>query len=75
VALKLEPELRRRFARHFGGVNVGFLDGHAEWIDSEEIIANAPTTSNPNRGRLRGLVPGTTTSDAWDSTSGIPPLY
>ena len=75
VDLKLKPELRRRFARHFGGVNIGFLDGHARWFDSEEIIAEAPTTSNPNRGRLRGFEPATTTSDAWDASSGIPPLY
>ena len=75
VELKLKPELRRRFARHFGGVNIGFLDGHAKWFDSQVIIAEAPTTSNPNRGHLRGFEPGTTTSDAWDGSSGIPPLY
>lgn len=53
VELKLKPELRRRFARHFGGVNIGFLDGHAAWFDAEAIIAEAPTTSNPARGRSR----------------------
>jgi len=24
---------------HLGGVNVGFLDGHATWLNSEKLIA------------------------------------
>jgi prepilin-type N-terminal cleavage/methylation domain-containing protein/prepilin-type processing-associated H-X9-DG protein len=34
-----EPDLKRASARHMGGNNVGFLDGHASWINSERIIA------------------------------------
>jgi prepilin-type N-terminal cleavage/methylation domain-containing protein/prepilin-type processing-associated H-X9-DG protein len=33
-----DPNLRKRFARHLGGVNLGFLDGHASWINSEALI-------------------------------------
>jgi prepilin-type processing-associated H-X9-DG protein len=33
-----DPGLRKPYARHFGGVNCGFLDGHAQWINSEELI-------------------------------------
>jgi prepilin-type N-terminal cleavage/methylation domain-containing protein/prepilin-type processing-associated H-X9-DG protein len=29
---------RKQFARHMGGINVGFLDGHAKWYNSEAII-------------------------------------
>jgi prepilin-type N-terminal cleavage/methylation domain-containing protein/prepilin-type processing-associated H-X9-DG protein len=32
------PDLRKPYARHLGGVNLGFLDGHASWINSEALI-------------------------------------
>jgi prepilin-type N-terminal cleavage/methylation domain-containing protein/prepilin-type processing-associated H-X9-DG protein len=32
------PELRKPYARHLGGVNLGFLDGHARWWASEGIL-------------------------------------
>ncbi len=32
------PELRKPSARHLGGVNVGWLDGHASWLHSERLI-------------------------------------
>jgi len=35
------PDLRRPYARHLGGVNLGFLDGHATWISSERLIQAA----------------------------------
>ena len=75
AAMKTNPELRKPYARHFGGVNIGFLDGHARWMHSEEVIAESPSQGNPNRGHLRGYGPWGPTSDAWDPTSGIPPLY
>jgi len=31
-------ELVKQFARHLGGVNIGFLDGHAQWINSRRLI-------------------------------------
>ena len=34
-----DPNLRKEFARHFGGVNLGFLDGHATWWNSERLLA------------------------------------
>ncbi|MCJ7752167.1 MAG: DUF1559 domain-containing protein [Armatimonadetes bacterium] len=33
------PEYRKPYSRHLGGVNCGFLDGHASWINSERLIA------------------------------------
>lgn len=75
--LKLKPELRPRLARHFGGVNIGFLDGHAKWFDSEEVIAESPSTGNPERGHLRGYHPWVPTKDAGVAADayGVPPLY
>jgi len=29
------PDLRKPYARHLGGVNLGYLDGHASWINSD----------------------------------------
>jgi len=76
-ALKVNPELRRPYSRHFGGVNIGFLDGHARWMHSEEVIAEAPSQGDPNRGRLRGFEPRGPTWDAewYDPADGIRPLY
>jgi prepilin-type N-terminal cleavage/methylation domain-containing protein/prepilin-type processing-associated H-X9-DG protein len=34
-----DVSLRKPFARHLGGVNMGFLDGHAAWWDSERLLA------------------------------------
>jgi len=32
------PELRKPYSRHLGGVNIGFLDGHASWWGSERFL-------------------------------------
>ncbi len=32
------PEVRGPYARHLGGVNLGFLDGHAAWMHSEAVL-------------------------------------
>jgi len=34
----VDVELRKPYSRHLGGVNVGFLDGHASWINSERLL-------------------------------------
>ena len=30
-----DPNLRKPYTRHLGGINIGYADGHASWIDSE----------------------------------------
>jgi len=75
AAMRADVELRRSRARHFGGVNIGFLDGHAKWFDSEEVIAQSPSAGNPKRGRLRGYTPWGPTKDSPSSGQGILPLY
>ena len=50
-----DAALRRRFTRHLGGSNIGFLDGHAAWMSADDIMSNAPTPKNREGGRLRGI--------------------
>jgi prepilin-type N-terminal cleavage/methylation domain-containing protein/prepilin-type processing-associated H-X9-DG protein len=52
----VNPELRKPYARHLGGVNCGFLDGHAQWLHSERLIAMY------REGDIEGL-------DVWGPTS------
>jgi prepilin-type N-terminal cleavage/methylation domain-containing protein/prepilin-type processing-associated H-X9-DG protein len=35
-----DVKLRKRYARHLGGINIGFADGHAAWYDSEAFLAS-----------------------------------
>jgi prepilin-type N-terminal cleavage/methylation domain-containing protein/prepilin-type processing-associated H-X9-DG protein len=52
-AFATEPDYRRKFARHLGGSNVGFADGHAKWYSSESIVAQGPRY---NRGGWCGPI-------------------
>jgi prepilin-type processing-associated H-X9-DG protein len=49
------PDLRKRYARHFGGVNLGFLDGHAAWWNSERLIAEFADRSRAGEPYPLGL--------------------
>ncbi len=39
------PDLRKKYARHMGGNNIGFADGHAAWWAADAMIAAA--NANP----------------------------
>jgi prepilin-type N-terminal cleavage/methylation domain-containing protein/prepilin-type processing-associated H-X9-DG protein len=45
---KNDPNFRRQQARHLGGVNLGFLDGHAKWWSSEAMLAELPQWASQN---------------------------
>jgi len=45
------PELRKPYTRHLGGVNIGFLDGHATWTNSERLLSQVA------EGEILGLEP------------------
>jgi prepilin-type N-terminal cleavage/methylation domain-containing protein/prepilin-type processing-associated H-X9-DG protein len=61
-----DPEVRKPYARHFGGANVGFLDGHARWLHSEYILAECARHACgcwgwgrlADDGEVQGLIPG-----------------
>jgi len=48
-AYYFDPEVRKRYSRHLGGVNLGFLDGHAQWMASEAVINNTYDRHYPDR--------------------------
>jgi len=47
-----DTEVRKKYghARHLGGSNVGFADGHAQWYNSEDILNNY----GPDQGESGG---------------------
>jgi len=56
-----DANVRKQFARHLGGSNVGFADGHAAWMSGDSILAESPyvnfTTCDCrcDNGHLRGV--------------------
>jgi hypothetical protein len=64
-----DPRARSASARHLGGDNLGFLDGHAAWLPAQEIL---------NKGRDRDLTGlevwcnGVTTYDGYRRDCGEP---
>ncbi len=68
------PELRKPYTRHLGGVNLGFLDGHAQWMNSEALI------SKYREGELEGVKtrgPNSECDNHYFSTTypGVPTLW
>ena len=67
-----DPSVMSRGTRHLGGVNVGFLDGHAAWLKSQSIPAMYQD------GQLEGLYvecissSGGTTREAYQANCGDP---
>jgi prepilin-type N-terminal cleavage/methylation domain-containing protein/prepilin-type processing-associated H-X9-DG protein len=43
-----DASYRSKYARHLGGSNIGFADGHASWMAADAIIAAAGNHRNPN---------------------------
>jgi prepilin-type N-terminal cleavage/methylation domain-containing protein/prepilin-type processing-associated H-X9-DG protein len=54
-SLLADPDKRKRYARHFGGVNLGFLDGHVAWWNSESLIAEFAARSRAGEPYPLGL--------------------
>ena len=68
-----DSNLRKPYSRHLGGVNIGFLDGHASWIASETLIRRLAD------GDLSGVGswgPNTKCSPTWyQDNPDVPVLY
>jgi len=48
-----DPSMRKPWARHFGGNNLGFADGHAAWWPADAMIAAVNNTPPDLQGGLR----------------------
>ncbi len=47
-----DPSIRKTYARHMGGLNIGFLDGHAKWWSSEAVLAASPGGHGPDEEHM-----------------------
>jgi len=68
------PQLYTKYARHLGGVNLGFLDGHASWMNSQRVVTAVA------EGDLAGvgeMWPNSTCDGGYfpASNPGVPTLY
>ncbi len=78
--IKTDPQVFDRNTRHLGGVNIGFLDGHARWLPSRRVLDLAPKNAcgcwggGLVGGQLEGIWPGAPTTVGMDGTSpsGVP---
>jgi len=65
-----DGQLRKPYARHMGGSNLGFMDGHAAWMAGDAIMAEVPSYAYPNGGHLRGAG---TMLYPWEFMAGLGP--
>jgi len=42
-----DASFRKQWARHMGGSNLGFMDGHAKWMSGESILADSGSPLKP----------------------------
>ena len=47
-----DPSYRKTWARHMGGLNIGFLDGHAQWYPSDAVLALSPGGHGPDADHM-----------------------
>ncbi len=64
----LDPNLRKPYSRHLGGVNLGFLDGHAAWWASEKLVSTYAEKAKDGSSKPMGLAMSGPTS--FDSAVG-----
>lgn len=51
-----DPAYMARHSRHLGGVNIGFADGHAQWMNVGQVLARVGTWMEPEPdNKLMGL--------------------
>ncbi len=61
-----DRELLKRYTRHLGGSNIGYLDGHASWINSQRLLEKV------RDGEIFGLYSSGPTSLCAPSQGGDP---
>ncbi len=69
-----DPSLRKPYSRHLGGVNLGFLDGHAAWWNSDMLLAKI-SESEGNPQDMMGLASSPFAPKSWCTEPGTLTLY
>ncbi|MCJ7822981.1 MAG: prepilin-type N-terminal cleavage/methylation domain-containing protein [Armatimonadetes bacterium] len=54
-----DPSVRKQYARHLGGVNIGFADGHAAWFASERLVSEYAASLVGERSAISSQYVGT----------------
>ena len=70
------PDKRRPYTRHLGGVNLGYLDGHASWMNSERLVSMSVENGDGWNGVWRWGPPSWCSGgiDEWRESSGGQPV-
>ena len=77
-AFLANPELRKPYSRHLGGVNIGYLDGHASWMPSQMVInktGEGELGGVPFWGPQADCINPETGNKFADDYPGVPTLY
>ena len=74
-----DPKVLNSRTRHLGGVNLGFLDGHASWWNSQRLLAKIGESKGTDMMGLMRCFPGSQTPVSWciEQEMGVtgPTLY
>jgi len=63
---------RKRYTRHLGGVNLGWLDGHASWMNSESLLAKYAEVAKQTKFDAAGVMAyglGLYTNGPWSTAT------
>ena len=66
-----DPDLKRQSARHLGGTNIGWADGHASWVAAQRLCAMSDEREIEGVGLICGL--WGTSVEGYRNTCGEPP--
>ena len=68
-----DPSVRKQYARHLGGVNLGFCDGHAAWFPSERLIGEYASSRSGELAALDADFVGSCGFNTFDCPGGDEP--
>ena len=70
-AFASDPDIKRASARHLGGTNIGYADGHAGWIHAQRLIAKSDEREIEGVGWICSTI--STTPSAYTANCGSVP--
>ena len=64
-----DVKLRKASTRHLGGVNIGWADGHASWVDSQRLVA---MSDDGDLEQIGWVCPDSTSPEGYAANCGTP---